>query len=197
MNKWDQRYAAEEFIFGTEPHDFVRGVRPYLPATGRALDLATGEGRNGVFLAQCGLSAEGVDSSPVAVAKAEKMAALKGVDFAVRVADITVMRMPPGHYAVISSVCCHFAEPVRSRLARSIVDALVSDGLFIGVFYHPEQAALEKGPKDPTVLADMAELQTAFGGLEWLIAEHRRTGEGGDARSTVCLLGRKTLSDGI
>lgn len=94
------------------------------------------------------------------------------------------MRMPPGHYAVISSVCCHFAEPVRSRLARSIVDALVSDGLFIGVFYHPEQAALEKGPKDPTVLADMAELQTAFGGLEWLIAEHRRTGEGGDARST-------------
>ena len=141
MNKWDQRYAVEEFIFGTEPHDFVRCVRPYLPAAGRALDLATGEGRNGVFLAQCGLSAEGVDSSPVAVAKAEKMAALKGVDFAVRVADITAMRMPPGHYAVISSVCCHFAEPVRSRLARGIVDALVSDGLFIGVFYHPEQAA--------------------------------------------------------
>ena len=105
MNKWDQRYAAEEFIFGTEPHDFVRCVRPYLPAAGRALDLATGEGRNGVFLAQCGLSAEGVDSSPVAVAKAEKMAALKGVEFAVRVADITAMRMPPGHYAVISSVC--------------------------------------------------------------------------------------------
>ena len=51
MNKWDQRYAAEEFIFGTEPHDFVRRVRPYLPAAGRALDLATGEGRNGVFLA--------------------------------------------------------------------------------------------------------------------------------------------------
>ncbi len=95
MNKWDQRYAAEEFIFGTEPHDFVRRVRPYLPAAGRALDLATGEGRNGVFLAQCGLSAEGVDSSPVAVAKAEKMAALKGVDFAVRVSDITAMRMPP------------------------------------------------------------------------------------------------------
>ncbi|WP_416192570.1 class I SAM-dependent methyltransferase [Neisseria sp. CCUG12390] len=193
MNKWDERYAAEEFVFGTEPHEFIRRIRPYLPKTGRALDLATGEGRNGVFLAGLGLQAEGVDLSAAGIAKAQKLAALKGVDFAARVADVAGMAMPSETYAVITSVNCHFAEPVRSRVAQNIVNALVSDGLFAGVFFHPEQAALAKGPNDITMLADLPALQTAFSGLEWLIAEHRRTGSGEEAKSVICLLGRKAV----
>lgn len=191
MNKWDERYQGGEFVFGTEPHEFLQRVKPYLPRSGRALDLATGEGRNGVFLAGLGLAAEGVDLSAVGVEKARRLAALKGVDFDARVADITEMAMPSETYAVISSVYCHFAEPQRSRLARKIVDALAAGGMFAGVFYHPEQAALEKGPKDAAILAGLAELQTAFAGLEWLLAEHYREGEGSERRSVVCLLGRK------
>lgn len=193
MNKWDERYAADEFIFGTEPHEFIRRIQPHLPKTGRALDLATGEGRNGVFLAQQGLQAEGVDLSAVGIAKAQKLAALKGVEFAARVADVARMAMPPETYALISSVNCHFAEPVRSRVAQNIVKALVSDGLFAGVFFHPEQAALDKGPSDINMLVDLPTLQTAFSGLDWLVAEHHRTGEGNDAKSVIYLLGRKIV----
>ena len=49
MSKWDERYQPEEYVFGTEPNEFIARIRPYLPAQGRALDLATGEGRNGIF----------------------------------------------------------------------------------------------------------------------------------------------------
>ena len=63
MTKWDERYQTEEYIFGTEPNEFIARIQPYLPTSGRALDLATGEGRNGIFLARHGLEAEGVDLS--------------------------------------------------------------------------------------------------------------------------------------
>lgn len=191
MNKWDERYQAEEFIFGTEPHEFLKRVQPYLPSSGRALDLATGEGRNAIYLAQQGLQVEGVDTSVVGVAKARKMAALKKVVFDAKVADITQMKMPSNTYAVVSMVLCHFAEPVRSELAQKIIAALRSEGLFVGVYYHPEQAKLAKGPKDTEILADLEGLQTAFSGLKWLIAEHQRHGSGEDARSVIYLLGQK------
>lgn len=66
---WDQRYLGEEYVFGTEPNEFIRRIRPYLPSSGKALDLATGEGRNAVFLAECGLDTEGVDLSAVGLEK--------------------------------------------------------------------------------------------------------------------------------
>ncbi|MCP1660711.1 class I SAM-dependent methyltransferase [Neisseria perflava] len=194
MNKWDERYgSSEDFILGSEPHEFLRRIQNRLPTQGRALDLATGEGRNGVFLAQCGLQAEGADTSAVGIAKARKLAALKGVDFVAQVADITEMAMPSETYAVISMVYCHFAEPVRSRLAQKIVNALAAGGLFVGVFYHPEQAALAKGTRDVSILADLPALQTAFAGLEWLAAEHYCDGEGEDRKSVICLLGQKAV----
>lgn len=191
MNKWDERYQGEDFFFGTEPHEFLLQIQNHLPTAGRALDLATGEGRNGIFLAQLGLNAEGVDQSAVGIAKARRLAELKGVAFEARVADINEMAMPPEHYAVISSVYCHFAEPERSVLAQKIIRALSGGGLFVGVFYHPEQADLPIGPSDVAMLADLETLQTTFDGLEWLAAEHRRSGEGDNARSMVWLLGQK------
>ena len=63
MTKWDERYQTEEYIFGTEPNEFIARIQPYLPTSGRALDLATGEGRNGIFLARHGLETEGEDLS--------------------------------------------------------------------------------------------------------------------------------------
>ena len=51
--RWDDRYAGDRYLFGTAPNDFLRDVISQVPA-GRALCLADGEGRNGVFLAEQG-----------------------------------------------------------------------------------------------------------------------------------------------
>lgn len=197
MSKWDERYQPEEYVFGTEPNEFIARIRPYLPTRGRALDLATGEGRNGIFLAQLGLEAEGVDMSARGLEKAQKLAQQKGVQFATRLADISEMDLPTGHYAVITSVFCHFAEPERSRTLQRMITALQSGGLFAGVFYHPDQIGRGTGgPSDPAMLGTLEEMQQALHGLEWLVAEHslRDMSEGSrhqGVSSVIYLLGRK------
>jgi 2-polyprenyl-3-methyl-5-hydroxy-6-metoxy-1,4-benzoquinol methylase len=50
---WDQRYAAAERVWSVEPNVWLAQVARDLPP-GRALDLACGEGRNAVWLAERG-----------------------------------------------------------------------------------------------------------------------------------------------
>ena len=173
MTKWDERYQTEEYIFGTEPNEFIARIRPYLPTSGRALDLATGEGRNGIFLARHGLETEGVDLSQVGLRKAQALAHQYQVPFTTRLANIAEMTMPTAHYAVITSVFCHFMEPERTQIMQRIVNALQPSGLFAGVFYHPDQLHYGTGgPSHVEMLGTLEEMQQALLGLEWLLAEH-------------------------
>lgn len=197
MTKWDEHYQTEEYIFGTEPNEFIARIQPYLPTSGRALDLATGEGRNGIFLARHGLETEGVDLSQVGLRKAQALAHQYQVPFTTRLANIAEMTMPTEHYAVITSVFCHFMEPERTQIMQRIVNALQPGGLFAGVFYHPEQLHYGTGgPSHVEMLGTLEEMQQALLGLEWLLAEHdvREMNEGSrhvGASSVICLLGRK------
>lgn len=197
MSKWDERYLGDDYVFGTEPNEFIARVLPQLPKGGRALDLATGEGRNGVFLAEHGFEAEGVDMSAVGLAKAQKLAAEKGVRFETRLENIAEMVWPSEHYAVISSVFCHFTEPQRTQIAQRIIRALQPGGMFAGVFYHPDQIGYcTGGPSDADMLGTLAEMQAAFDGLAWLVAEEteRELSEGSRHRgksAVVYLLGCK------
>lgn len=196
-NKWDERYQSSEYIFGTAPNTFIAEVLPLLPKSGKALDMATGEGRNGIFLAEHGLDVEGVDLSSVGLAKAAKLAKEKGVAFTTTQQDLTTYTPPVEQYSVITSVFCHFAEPQRSQILPKWVNALAQGGMFAGVFYHPDQLNLGTGgPSNPAMLADITQLQNAMSGLEWLIAEYRRPNleEGSRHRgesAIICLLGRK------
>lgn len=197
MTKWDERYQTEEYIFGTEPNEFIARIQPYLPTSGRALDLATGEGRNGIFLARHGLETEGVDISQVGLRKAQALAHRYQVPFTTRLANIADMTMPTAHYAVITSVFCHFMEPERTQIMQRIVNALQPGGFFAGVFYHPDQLRYGTGgPSHVEMLGTLEEMQQALLGLEWLLAEHdvREMNEGSrhvGASSVICLLGRK------
>ncbi|HBN9225678.1 TPA: class I SAM-dependent methyltransferase [Pseudomonas aeruginosa] len=74
---WDERYAAEEYVYGTEPNAFLKEHAQRL--AGPVLSVAEGEGRNAVFLASLGLEVLGVDGSTVGLAKARRLAEAKGV----------------------------------------------------------------------------------------------------------------------
>jgi 2-polyprenyl-3-methyl-5-hydroxy-6-metoxy-1,4-benzoquinol methylase len=75
---WDQRYAGRELVWTAEANRFlvqeVDGMAP-----GRALDLACGEGRNAVWLAERGWQVTGVDFSEVGLEKARQFADSRGV----------------------------------------------------------------------------------------------------------------------
>ena len=62
-NFWDERYNADEYLYGTEANAFL--VKHADLLQGPVLSLSEGEGRNAVFLATRGLSVLGVDCSEV------------------------------------------------------------------------------------------------------------------------------------
>lgn len=134
--------------------------------------------------------------------KVQKPAQAEGVQFATRLENITEMALPPEHYAVITPVFCHFAEPERTRTMQRIVGALQSGGLFAGVFYRPDQIGRGTGgPSDPAMLGTLEAMQQALHGLEWLVAEHglRKMNEGSRHRGispVICMLGRKPAAGG-
>jgi hypothetical protein len=76
---WDQRYATEDYVYGTEPNEFLVETIRGLDCGGRALCLAEGEGRNAVFLAGRGYEVHAVDASVVGLAKAHRLARERGV----------------------------------------------------------------------------------------------------------------------
>jgi hypothetical protein len=62
---WNERYSADDLVYGDAPNDFLASTADRFPATGDALDIGAGDGRNALFLASCGLNALAVDQSEV------------------------------------------------------------------------------------------------------------------------------------
>ncbi len=58
---WDQRYAGETYLFGERPNAFLSRQKQRLQGRRRALAVADGEGRNGVWLAEQGLEVVSLD----------------------------------------------------------------------------------------------------------------------------------------
>ena len=48
---WDQRYASDDLAYGEAPNDFLVQMADRLPASGKAMDIGAGGGRNALFLA--------------------------------------------------------------------------------------------------------------------------------------------------
>lgn len=65
---WDDRYAVDEYVYGTSPNTFLAEHFQQLPK-GKVLCLAEGEGRNAVFLAEHGYDVTAVDNSAVGLEK--------------------------------------------------------------------------------------------------------------------------------
>lgn len=100
-DRWDQRYADSDLVWGLEPNQFVARELAALAPSGRALDVACGEGRNVIWLARRGWRGVGVDFSSVAIDRARKLAASAGVDVELVCADITTWRIEPSAFALV------------------------------------------------------------------------------------------------
>jgi 2-polyprenyl-3-methyl-5-hydroxy-6-metoxy-1,4-benzoquinol methylase len=70
-HQWDERYSGDDLVWTSTPNQFLVSEVVDLPP-GRAVDLACGEGRNAVWLAEQGWEVTGVDFSAVGLAKAQR-----------------------------------------------------------------------------------------------------------------------------
>ncbi|MBN2745237.1 MAG: class I SAM-dependent methyltransferase [Bacteroidales bacterium] len=78
-NPWDERFAGNDFIYGTEPNEFFKHNVQQMNFVGKALFPAEGEGRNAVFAATLGWDVVAYDGSSVAKRKALSLAFQKEV----------------------------------------------------------------------------------------------------------------------
>ncbi len=99
-DRWDQKYDTEVYIFGKKPVPFLTQNIHLLPK-GRALDIAMGEGRNGVYLATQGYEVVGLDISEKGLTKAHQLAEHNHVKIVTRVVDLENHRLEKNAYDVI------------------------------------------------------------------------------------------------
>jgi len=168
---WDERYAKEGWVYGTEPNDFLRAHRERLE--GPVLFLADGEGRNSVFVGSLGLEVHGVDASSVGVDKARKLAAERGVKGSYEVADLSSYDLGESRWGAIVSISAHLPPEARARVHGQVVRALSPGGVFLVEAYAPAQLGRGTGgPPNAEWLFDLETVKAELGeGLDFEIAQ--------------------------
>jgi len=136
------------------------------------LSLAEGEGRNAVFLASLGLDVLGVDGSDVGLAKAQKLAASRGVAIRTEVADLASYEPPENHFGSVISISAHLPSHLRNSLYPLVELSLRPGGVILVEAYAKSQISRNTGgPKDPDMLMDLAELEQQFPNCDPILAQ--------------------------
>lgn len=156
---WNARYSSHELVWGTEPNRFVAEELASVPARGRALDLACGEGRNAIWLATRGWEVTAVDFSSVAIERARRLAAERGVEIDWSCADLAAFAVEEGAFALVLIAYLHLPEMGRRQVLAQAASALAREGdlYMVGHARHPSNRGLP-GPRDPGVLWDPEEV---------------------------------------
>lgn len=162
--EWDARYSETELAWGAEPNRFlapeVAGLEP-----GRALDLAAGEGRNALWLAQQGWTVTAVDFSSVGVDKARRIAAERKVDVTWVVDDVITFE-PARDFDLVIVFYLHLVPNDMKAVLAHAISALNPGGTLLIVGH--DRANLISGvggPQDPALLHDADEIAAELEGL--------------------------------
>ena len=143
-----------EYAFGKEPNYFLASCKTLLPPSGRALAVADGEGRNGVWLAEQGLDVVSIDFSPSAQKKARALARERGVDVDFRQVDVHAWDYPDADFDVVVEIFTQFSSPTERALKwAGMRRALKSGGLLILHGYTPKQ--LDYGTGGPKQIENL------------------------------------------
>ena len=135
---WDERYSAQEYVYGTNPNKFLEANVSSIPK-GKVLSLAEGEGRNAIFLASQGYSVTAVDSSLVGLNKARKLAEENGVIVEFIHTDLAEYDLGENKWDGIVSIFCPLPSSIRKQLHKKVEAALKRNGVFLLEAYTPAQ----------------------------------------------------------
>lgn len=147
---WDQKYAQDDYVYGTSPSQFMVGQQEWLIPGQRALAVADGEGRNSVFMAEKGLQVTAMDSSQVGINKAQKLAEAHSVVVDFQLADLRQWDWEADSYDLVAAMFIQFADPeFRADIFAGMIQTLKPGGILLLHGYTPRQ--LEYGTGGPPV----------------------------------------------
>ncbi|MEZ5787512.1 MAG: class I SAM-dependent methyltransferase [Xanthobacteraceae bacterium] len=167
---WNERYGKPGYAYGTEPNEFLVSVAPDIPQ-GKVLCLGEGEGRNAVYLASLGHEVVAVDQSVVGLAKAQKLAAERGVRIQTIVADLDGFKIEAKSFQAVVSIFCHLPTALWARVMTAAVAGLAPGGVFVLEAYTPDQLKYGTGgPREPERLLSLETAKATLTGVRWKIA---------------------------
>jgi SAM-dependent methyltransferase len=163
---WDRRYAEPNLLWSAGPNRFLVAEAAELPP-GRALDLACGEGRNALWLAELGWTVTGVDYSSVALAKARARAEREQRDVEFVCEDLLVYEPEPDAYELVLVLYLQLPAEERRLVLRRACTALAPGGTFLLVGHDlTNMTDGVGGPSDPSVLYTPDDIVAELAGLE-------------------------------
>jgi SAM-dependent methyltransferase len=149
---WDRRYAEGELLWGGRPNRFLAQEVAGFSA-GRAIELACGQGRNAVWLAERGWEVTGVDFSAVAVEQAGQLAAKRGVAVEWVVANLLDYRLEPQAYDLVLIFYLQVPADERRAIVGAAAAGVRAGGTFLLVGHDAENIEHgHGGPQNPAVL---------------------------------------------
>jgi SAM-dependent methyltransferase len=191
--RWQARFAGADYAFGKEPNYFLKSCRKLLPPRGRALAVADGEGRNGVWLAQRGLDVVSLDFSPAAQNKARALSAERGVKVSFVEADVHAWDYPQTTFDVVVEIFAQFSSSTARAIKwRGMRRTLKSGGLLIIQGYTPKQLQYGTGgPKQLDNLYTRTMIEQEFGDFADLsiVEEERDMREGASHAGMSAVIG--------
>ena len=184
--RWDKRFGRKEFALGKEPNPFLKKhIR--LLSRGKALDIATGEGRNAVFLAQHGFEVDAFDISEKGLRKAQKLAREKGAMVNTFAVDLARFQIEKERYELIANF--YF---LKRRLIPRIKKGLKKGGRVIFETYILDHRELGTGgPKQAKYFLKPNELLRFFKNFRILFYREGIFREGGKRKAVASLIAEK------
>jgi 2-polyprenyl-3-methyl-5-hydroxy-6-metoxy-1,4-benzoquinol methylase len=184
--RWNERFKAKGFALGKEPNPFLKRHLRFLPV-GKALDIAAGEGRNAVFLAQHGFEVDAVDLSEQGLKKARILAKEAGVNIHTILSDLDDYRIEKERYDLIDNF--YF---LKRSLIPGMKKGLKKGGMVIFETYILEHRDLGTGgPRQAKYFLKPNELLRLFRDFRILIYREGIFKEGGRRKAIASLIAEK------
>lgn len=198
---WDAKYSASDLVYGAPPNQTLVEFATALPR-GRALDLASGEGRNALWLATRGWEVTAVDFSAVGLTKGHRIASKSPKSVQNRLtwvhADVTTV-LPEPEYDLVLMLYLHLPHEQRRAVIHNAIGGLKPDGILMILGHHSSNITDGVGgPRDPEILYTPDQLASDVGDHATILrCEKRiRATPGGTAIDALLLAGRSSLGSG-
>lgn len=186
QKRWEERFGLREFALGKEPNPFLKKHIHLLPK-GRALDIAAGEGRNAVYLAQYGFDVDAVDISEVGLKKVQRLAKERNVKIRTILADLDMYPIKKDRYDLIANL--YF---LNRHLIPRIKKGLKKGGRVIFETYTLEHKSLTtRGPQQHQYYLKPNELLSLFKDFQILWYREGIFKEGGRKKAIASLIAEK------
>lgn len=176
--EWDQRYAESDLVWSAAPNRFVADRLADLPP-GRAVDVAAGEGRNSIWLAERGWEVVAVDFSLTGLDKGRALQARheRGRDLRIEWLHADVLEHDLGSAVYDLAVLAYLQLPAGQRRAavRRSFAALVPGGtLFLVAHDSSNLTEGTGGPQDASVLFTAEQVLDDLDGERFEVVEAQR-----------------------